>query len=135
MTDAVSKHFVTFYSPGTFMPEETTKEVDAWSPELALAMAADIVERHGARPYAFRFTTRSRGPDDLDSKVSASSGLHYFGCDVLTLAEVKATYSNENILIGNMERNDIARVAVPREGWKGFYPVSSGDVVLPTVSS
>lgn len=73
----VSKHFVTFYSPGTFVAETSERPIDSWDVPAAVAMAREIKERHNAVPYAFRFTTRSRGPDDLDSKQSASSGYYY----------------------------------------------------------
>ena len=53
-------------------------------------MAHDVVERYGATPYAFRFSTRSRGGADLDSKESASSPLYHLGGRVETLEEVEA---------------------------------------------
>lgn len=127
------KHFVTFISPGTFVPETSEREIESWDVEAARAMAKDITERYGARPYAFQFTTRSRGPDDLDSKVSATSPTYFFGCDVYDLEQVREKFPNETILISNMEMNKdyIDRVAVPREGWRGFFSVKPTDVVLP----
>jgi len=66
----VQKHFVTFYSPGTFVSEESSLPIDAWDVDKAKEMAHDVVERYGATPYGFRFTTRSRGDADLDSKIA-----------------------------------------------------------------
>lgn len=57
----MEKHFVTFCSPGTFVSEETTKEVTAWDIDEALEIANGIKERHNATPYGFRFHTRSFG--------------------------------------------------------------------------
>ena len=37
-----TKHFVTFYSPGTFMSESTTKEIPELHPPLAARMAREI---------------------------------------------------------------------------------------------
>lgn len=128
----MQKHFVTFISPGTFFAEQTTKDIDSWDIEAARTMAAEITERYGAKPYAFVFTTRSRGPDDLDSKVSATSPTYFFGCDVYTLEQVREKFPDEKILISNMECNAAYtdRVAVPREGWKGFYSMKPTDVDL-----
>lgn len=70
----IEKNFVTFFSPGTFVHEETTKEIDNWNVDEARDMARGIVERHGATPFAFQFSTRRREEDDLDSKVVSHSG-------------------------------------------------------------
>ena len=69
----MKKHFVTFFSPGTFVSETTEKEIDSWDVEKAKELARSIKERHGATPYGFRFITRSRNDDELDSKVSDRS--------------------------------------------------------------
>lgn len=69
-TDGAKAHFVKFFSPGTFVAETTTEKIDAWSIATAVEMARTVKERYGARPYAFQFITRERGPDDLDSKVT-----------------------------------------------------------------
>ena len=63
----MKKHFVTFYSPGTFVAEQTTKPIDSWDVELAVSMSGEIKERYGALPYGFQFSTRERGENDLDS--------------------------------------------------------------------
>lgn len=127
----VTKHFVTFYSPGTFVAEETTKPIDAWDTVAALTMAKSIVERHEARPYGFHFTTRSRGPQDLDSKVTASSGIHYFGVKVETLADVEARATpSDDILLSNMRINGWGRVVTTTSGWRATMPLRDDDVVL-----
>ena len=48
----IEQHFVTFYSPGTFVSETSTEPIDSWDVEKAVAMSRGIVERHGAKPYA-----------------------------------------------------------------------------------
>jgi len=72
----MKKNFVTFYSPGTFVSEETTKDIDSWNIQEAESMAESIKERHGAKPYGFRFTTRSRNDNELDNKVTDTSPMY-----------------------------------------------------------
>ena len=130
MSDLV-KHFVSFLSPGTFVSEETVKPIDAWDVEAAVLMAADITERYGAKPYGFRFQTRSRGPDDLDSKITDTSGIYYLGGRIETLAQVKARNNpDDRILIVNMEGNRIDRIVINTNSWKFTAPLRDGDVVL-----
>jgi len=128
---SVLQHFVTFYSPGTFVAEETTKPIDAWDAGVALAMAKDITERYNATPYGFKFTTRTRADADLDSKVSATSPMHYFGVKVEHAAEVIArNLPNETILRDNMRINGWNRIVTTTQGWKCSIPLMDDDVVL-----
>lgn len=128
----LAKHFVTFYSPGSFVHEETTKPIGSWDTAAALDMAAEITERHNAKPFGFRFTTRSRGEADLDSKVTATSPMHYFGVKVETLAEIEARHDpKDGILIDNMRGNGWSRVARTITGWSCSMPIKDTDVVLP----
>ena len=60
----MKRHFVTFYSPGTMVAEQSTQEIESWDPDTAKAMMADICERYDAHPYGFRFTTRERCPSN-----------------------------------------------------------------------
>jgi hypothetical protein len=125
----VTAHFVTFFSPGSFVSEETTEPVNSWDPAAALTRARQITERHNAKPYGFRFTTRTRTDADLDSKVSATSPMYYFGCKVETLAEVQARAPG-SILAENMRINDIARIATTTSGYRHSAPLKDEDIVL-----
>lgn len=120
-------HFVTFYSPGTMVAETTIEPIDNWDVPVAEEMAKSIIERHGARPYGFCFTTRERSDSDLDSKETARSGMYYLGGKVLTLNDVRDRDGLSSILYKNMECNGYARVIEVR----GFtHPLGDDDVVL-----
>ena len=127
----MEKHFVIFFSPGTLFAETTERAIEAWDTEKAMAMAREIKERHGATPYGFCFTTRARKEDDLDSKESKRSGVHYLGGQVLTLEDVKAENDPKNAtLISNMECNDYAKIVRNDNSWRWTQPLEPGDVVL-----
>lgn len=124
-------HFVTFYSPGTFVAEGTTKPINSWDVDTAVAMSATITERHGAKPYGFRFTTRGREDDELDSKVIATSPMYYIGGRVETREEVEARNDpSEEILRSNMRCNGYTRIWTTTEGWKWTQPLNDEDVVI-----
>lgn len=125
------KRFVTFYSPGTFVSEETTKHIDKWDIDKAVEMSQEITERHAAKPYGFRFTTRERADDELDSKVREKSNMYYLGGDVFTLEEIKAKNDpSDRILISNMECNHWDKIVVNTNSWRFTAPLMDGDVVL-----
>lgn len=127
----VAQHFVNFCSPGTFVSEVTARPVEAWDVEAAKAAATEITERHGARPYGFYFTTRSRGEDDLDSKESARSNFYYLGGRVETIDEVRTRADpKERILLSNMEANDIDRIIVNDNSWRFTAALNETDVIL-----
>lgn len=131
MSIIMQKHFVTFFSLGTFFSETTAKPIDSWDVDLAVAMMTDITERHGARPYGFQFTTRGRGPDDLDSKVIAKSPMHYVGGKVETIDDVRLRADpRESILLSNMECNGWSRIWSTTEGWRCTQPLADDDVVI-----
>ena len=127
----MKKHFVTFLSPGTFVSEQTQKEIDSWDVDKAMQMARNIKERHNATPYGFYFSTRSRKDDELDSKVTKTSGIYYLGGKVLTLKDVKARNDpNDKTLIWNMEVNKYNSVIENTNSWKVTMPLNDKDVVL-----
>ena len=124
-------HFVTFYSPGTIVAETTTKPIPSWDVDLAVAMASDIRERHGARAYGFRFSTRARSNEELDSKQVAQSPMHYIGGRVETLAEVESRNApDEETLRWNMRTNKYDRIWIATEGWSWTQPLGDDDVVI-----
>lgn len=123
-------HFVTFLSPGTFVHEETTKPIKSWDTKLAVKMSKKIIERYGAKPFAFEFSTRERGDQDLDSKTTKTSGRYFLGGKVLTLADVEKKMPKETILISNMRCNGIKKVVVNDNSWRCIQPLNPEDVVL-----
>ena len=124
-------YFVFFNTPATFVIEHTEKQIFSWDTAKAVEMAKDIHERHGARPYGFQFTTRSRGDSDLDSKVADRSGTYYLGGVVRTQAEVVADNKpDEEILRSNMRANEIEKVVVNTNSWKVTMPLGLKDTVL-----
>lgn len=128
----MKKHFVTFYSPGTFVHEETTKEIESWNVDQAVAMSKEIKERYGATPFGFRFKTRERGQKDFDSKQTAESGWYFLGGKIRTRAQVEADNDpKEEILRSNMRGNNIAAVIENTNSWKVTVPFDEiNDVVL-----
>jgi len=128
----MTQHFVEFYSPGTFVSETTKKPVNAWDVGRAVEMSRDISERYGSKPYGFRFSTRSRSADELDSKETARSPMYYLGGIVRTAAEVLAgTDPAECILRANVECNGIKRIVVNDNSWRFTAALADDDVVLP----
>lgn len=127
----LKQHFVTFYSPGTFVAETSQKPIESWNVDDAVAMSGMIEERHGARPYGFRFTTRGREDHELDSKVIATSPMHYIGGKVETREEVEARNApDEEILRSNMRMNNYKRIWTSTRGWRWTQPLSDDDVVI-----
>ena len=127
----MEKHFIQFYSPGTFVSETDTQEIDSWDTQAATNMARSIHQRHGATPYGFRFITKSRGEQDLDSKVINSSGMYYLGGKIRTYEEVVSdNLPDENILRDNMKWNNFKRIIVNTNSWKFTAPLYDEDIVL-----
>lgn len=131
MSETMIKHFVIFYSPGTFFHEQTEKPIDSWDVEQAKQMARTITERYDATPFAFQFSTRKRGPKDLDSKEVKRSGYYYLGGKIETLAEIKKRNApDERILVRNMENNEWDRVIVNTNSWRIVQPFTDKDTLL-----
>jgi len=127
----MKKHFVVFYSPGTFVPETTEMLIDSWDVDKAVEMSKGIVERYGAKPYAFKFITRERGEDELDSQVTKRSGNYFLGGTVHTREEILASNDPEfEILRSNIRYNDIQKIIINKNSWRFVGEFSANDVLL-----
>lgn len=126
----LQKDFVTFYSPGTFQAEMTTMPISSWDEEEAIEMAKSIVERHDARPYGFRFTTRGREDDELDSRELARSGMYYINGVVRTLEEVEADEKSSGIILDNMRYNKWDKIVETYSPYKWTSPFNNGDKIV-----
>jgi len=127
----MEKHFVTFFSPGTFVPEQNCQEVKSWDVDGAVKLAGEIVQRYGARPYAFRFHTIGRGDKDFEPKTTKTGNLYFLGGKVRTLAEVeKDNDPKEEVLRSNMRVNKIKRVITNDNSYRFTVEFGDKDVLL-----
>lgn len=127
----MKQHFVTFFSPGTFVSEQRTCPIEKWDVNEAKRLAKSVKERHGATPYGFQFSTRLRGRRELDSKIVKSSGMYYLGGKIETIEEVFIRQDpKENILRSNMKANGIGKVITNTNSWKITLPFNNDDVLL-----
>ena len=123
----MQKHYVTFYSPGSFMPESTSKEIDAWSVDLAVHYAKNIKERHGATPYGFNFKTMES--DGWSPKTVKESGMYYLGGRLMKLIDIPDTKEN-SILRDNMRFNNYEYVIENTNSWKIILPFNKNKDTL-----
>lgn len=127
----MKRHFITFMSPGTFVPEQTRKPIGSWDVEVGIRMSKEITERHNSKPYGFYFTTRERGVDDFDSKQTQISPMYFLGGKIETVDEIEARgLAGEKILLSNMKGNGYDRVIVNTNSWQITLPLNADDVVL-----
>ena len=94
----MQKHYVTFISPGTFVSESTTKEVDSWDVKTAFEMSKTISERYNATPYAFSFFTKENRVFYKDLP-----HIEYIGCGLCICYDLEQDENGEEI-IKNMAR-------------------------------
>lgn len=107
------------------MSETTIEEIDSWDINKAKEMSKEIVERHGAKPYAFYFTTK-RNNQEL-----ARSCNYFLGGKILTLDYIKSRNDEEdNILISNMKNNGWNRVIENCNSYRITLPLKDDDVIL-----
>lgn len=119
----MEKHFVKFFCPGAIVAEEEILPIDDWDVDKAKEMSKDILQRWNSKPYAFQFITKSRTDDELDSHVSAKSGVYYINGKVQTLEELRAENNPKNaILISNMENNGWDKVVTTFSPWRFTQP-------------
>lgn len=127
----MKKHFVTFFSPGSFFSEMNIEPIDSWDINEAQEMARSIKQRYDAIPYGFQFSTKERGDNELDSKVVETSNMYYLGGRVETYEMVLMRDDpTERILRSNMRNNGYDRILVNTNSWKSTHPLEENDVVL-----
>ena len=127
----MQQHFVTFYSPGTFVAETNTKPIDDWDVETAVEIARSITQRYGARPYGFRFSTRAREDDELDSRTVKSSGFYWLGGRLRSIKDVEEEANpDERILLQNMKSNGWDYVVTNDNSWRWTQPFNEKDELL-----
>ena len=137
---AKRKHLITFLSPGTFTSEQTMRTIPEWNLAAAADMATAIQERHGAKPYAFYFSTDLVGDDVPDGeggmlkvqpKEVARSPIHHLGGKVLTYEEIEARADpKESTLLSNMRGNDMPLVLQNDNSYRHTVEFKATDLVV-----
>ncbi len=118
----VTKYYVEYSFPGSFFSNYETKEMEHCS-VLAEEKAPD-------GSYAFKFFTVEESEDgSLTGHRKPVGGIYYLsGARTYTLPELKASFPNEEILIGNMECNNWKKLVKTKLG--NYQPFNKEDVIL-----
>jgi hypothetical protein len=134
------KHQVTFYSPGTFVSESSTYDIDSWDIPKAVELSEKVQERYGAKPYGFVFETLLVAEDvpdgeggtlKVESKRIERSGTHFWGGKLETYDDVVARNDEkESILRSNMRGNEQWIVCVNTNSWKTTMPFEEEDCIV-----
>lgn len=120
----MTKHIATYLLPGSFFPEEVTKELDARSPMLAASLAPE---------RAFCFTLHEL-PDEVPEvegytlmpKPVSKSGRYYLGGTCYNIEDMESM--GMDTMVWNMEANDWPLVIQARFG--NWQPFLEGDTLL-----
>ena len=137
MNSLITKHYVTFVSPGTLFSEETRKLIDRWDPRAACKMAKDIQERYGAKPYGFYFMTFVTAPSvqlegesfKAEEKKKAESGMHFI-TGTLRRYDQTTFGPDEAILKSNVEGNGYWVLIENRNSYKTVQPFGEKAVLV-----
>jgi len=114
------KKKITYYSPGTFVSESTTIEIEGNDIGEIISKATmeskNIIERHNASPYCFSV-------DDVNYYLPHNK--------VELLSDIKNRKDPaDRILISNMESNKWNAVMVSTVGWKSTHPFCENDCLV-----
>lgn len=134
------KNYVTFYSPGTFFAETRTVPIEEWDPAIAVKMSNDIVERYGALPFGFEFSTAVEAgpvPDgeggvlEVRSRTASRTGMYYIGGRIDTFEDVQRREDpNDTILLSNMRGNGWWVMVTNERSWRVTRPLEPEDFVV-----
>lgn len=125
------KHYVSFYSPGTFISEVDTKEIESWNVDLAKSMMKEIVQRHNATPYGFKFFTKTLKDNDFEPKITERSKLYLVGGKILSYKDIEERNDpKDNILLSNMKSNNWDFVWQTTKGWLYTLPITDDVIVI-----
>ncbi len=135
---ARKEHRVVFYSPGTFVQEETERPIESWDTKIATQMAVSITERYGAKPYGFVFSTvvtAGAVPDGFGGELEVrprqleASGTHFINGRVRTIDDVRRE-EPDSILLSNMECNRWPLVVETRNSYRHVAVFEEGHTIV-----
>lgn len=138
----MKKHYVWFYSPGTFYDEIDSKPIETFGDlQTAVELVKSINQRYGAKPYGFRFITmlemdpvRDQETGEIlevQSKKIEETGTYFINGRLRKYDEVVAENDpEESILRDNMRCNDMLIVVETRNSYRHTAPFREEDFVI-----
>lgn len=134
------KHYVEFFSPGSFISETSTKEISSWDTRKAVELSRNIQERYGASPYGFKFITKIEHPPipdgeggmlEVQPKIVDTSGIYYLGGELETYDDfANRNDPKDSILLSNMRCNDWWIVIVNTNSYKFTQPFYQNSFIV-----
>ena len=107
------KHYVEFYSPGSFFPETSVREIKSRKFPLTIPKSC----------YGYHFFDMEqieKNGEILNGKRKNNSGMTYFGKEY-SIEELERDFPKEKILIRNIKGNGyLAAVKTRRGNWQGL---------------
>lgn len=138
MAKTFKKHYVDFYSPGTFVSEHSRKPIDKWDSAQAVEFANGITERYGAKPYGFRFVTMLEaepvsdgqgGTLKVQPREVARTGMFYLGGKAIRFDDVPDD-KEHSILRSNMQCNDYPVIIENTNSWRFTTWFTADDAIV-----
>jgi len=125
MTNVKSRQYtlVTFYTPGSFMPNESSKVVETHDPTEIAGMAPKHAFCFTIEDFVEKTTTVDGEDFKKTEQVGATSGRFYLGGDVYTVAELKAKFGDDSrhqTLISNIEGSYPKAIQCRTGNWQPF---------------
>jgi len=112
---------VTFYFPGSFFAEESSRETDTTDPQEIAKTAPEGSFCFSLRNYIEKTTTVDGEEFKKIEADGEGGGRYYLGGTVYTLAEIKEKFSSKSSLISNLESNGWPSAILCRTGnWQPF---------------
>ena len=115
--------YVTFLTPGSFFPDESTQKVGI------RAIEGLIIPKGCFALYFWERTEVEQDGELLLGSRKNISGSYYLGGEVFDLARLKKEHPDKKTVISNLMNNDWdAVVLCPTGNWQ---PFNKGDIVVP----
>lgn len=128
------KHFVEFFSPGTFLSESSQRAIESWDTKTAATMATEITERYNAKPYGFKFFTSiaaesiddgEGGKLNVQPKEIARSGMYYLTGDLILFDDAP-----KGTLRSNMRCNHWPICIENKNSWRFTGTFGANDFIV-----
>ena len=113
--------YVVYYSPGTLFAEQSRFKVEERDIAAAAGRAkVDVVERHNAKPFGFRFT---------DGNGELLSGMYYLTGKLVRYDEVPDD-KEHSTMRSNMRCNDMPIAVENNNSWRYTGRFDEDDVIV-----